>query len=89
MIVTISDKHCSELVEYLRALTHFTLNFFFLWWKRSDEESAGQTWSKRHDKFVSFENFVKELQGCAKEWALGCVNSPPADGGSQEAGFCL
>ena len=27
------------------------------------------------------------LQRWAKEWALGCVNSPPAARGSQEAGF--
>ena len=26
-------------------------------------ESAGKTGSKRHDKFVSLENFVKELVG--------------------------
>ena len=27
------------------------------------------------------------IQNWAKEWALGFVNSPPAAGGSQEAGF--
>ena len=27
------------------------------------------------------------VQGSAKEWSLGCVNSPPAARGSQEAGF--
>ena len=30
---------------------------------------------------------VLKIQGWAKEWALGCVNSPPAPRGSQEAGF--
>ena len=31
--------------------------------------------------------YFATLQGWAKEWALGCVNSPPAAGGSDEAGF--
>ena len=29
----------------------------------------------------------RALQGSAKRWALGCVNSHPAARGSQEAGF--
>ena len=29
----------------------------------------------------------RHVQRWAKEWALGCVNSPPAAGGSQETGF--
>ena len=29
----------------------------------------------------------KYVQGWAKEWSLGCVNSRPAARGSQEAGF--
>ena len=30
---------------------------------------------------------VIHIQGLVKRWALGCVNSPPAARGSQEAGF--
>ena len=30
---------------------------------------------------------VIALQGSAKRWAPGCVNSPPTARGSQEAGF--
>ena len=29
------------------------------------------------------------LQGWVKEWSLGCVNSPPAAGLSQGAGYTL
>ena len=36
-----------------------------------------------HDMLLTW----NQLQGRAKEWALGCVNSPPAARGSQEAGF--
>ena len=30
---------------------------------------------------------IPQLQGWAKEWDLGCVNSPPAARGCQEAGY--
>ena len=36
-----------------------------------------------HSKFI----FSHNVQGWAKEWLLGCVNSPPAASGSQEEGF--
>ena len=31
-------------------------------------------------------DYLRYLQGWAKEWALGCVNSPPLARESQEAG---
>ena len=47
----------------------------------------------RRDKLLQYDP-VQEgcitseyIQGWAKEWSLGCVNSPPAARESQEAGF--
>ena len=33
------------------------------------------------------QDHIADIQGWAKEWALGCVNLPLATRGSQEAGF--
>ena len=45
--------------------------------------------SEKEDGWAAFRNRREELvvQSWAIRWALGCVNSRPAAGGSQEAGF--
>ena len=37
--------------------------------------------------FLQWDSHYGYVQGSAKRWALGCVNSPPTVRGSQEAGF--
>ena len=37
--------------------------------------------------FVWFFQFLSDIQGWAKEWSLGCMNSRPVAGENQEAGF--
>ena len=41
--------------------------------------------SRRHDMYVTSPTLCHYIQGSAKRWAVGCVNSLPAARGSQEA----
>ena len=43
--------------------------------------------SKKQSTLHFSNNLCNKVQRWAKEWALGCVNSPHAARGSQEAGF--
>ena len=57
------------------------------WSARVNVVAASIILYSRFDSFSCRRKCMKDLQGLAKRWALGCVNLPPVARGSQEAVF--
>ena len=57
-----------------------------VFWRCGSDKKSVLPFQEPREKCFGIGGMAR-IQRWAKEWALGCVNSPPAAGGSQEAGF--
>ena len=73
----------------LVSLSHYSLHRNYMEAEKTSYSSPSKamTTSPRRKCKKSMINLQKHIKTRNKRWRLGCVNSTPAAGGSQEAGF--